>query len=141
MFRSIRNSQDMEFSYQARDNEGNLRSGSVEAQNEASAAEALAAHGLIVIKVLPLHKIGILDKLSILNRVSSKELVLFSRQFATLIDAKVPIVQALNILKSQISSQTLKIVITDMASRVESGDSLSSALSRHPKVFSNLYIN
>ena len=65
----------MEFSYQARDNEGNLRSGSVEAQNEASAAEALAAHGLIVIKVLPLHKIGILDKLSKIGRASCRERV------------------------------------------------------------------
>ncbi len=131
----------MEFSYQARDNSGIMRTGTVEAVNEPVAVETLTAHGLIVIKISPAAQVNFLDQLNIFNRVSSKELVLFSRQFSTLINAKVPIVQALNILKAQVSSKRLKTVIQEMAGRVESGDSLSSALARYPKVFSNLYVN
>ncbi len=131
----------MEFSYQARDNSGIMRTGTVEAVNESTAVETLTAHGLIVIKVLPATKIDFLEQLNIFNRVSPKELVLFSRQFSTLINAKVPIVQALNILYAQVSSKRLKTVIQEMAGRVESGDSLSSALARYPKVFSGLYVN
>ncbi len=131
----------MEFSYQARDNSGIMRTGTVEAANESAAVETLTAHGLIVIKILPAAKVDFLEQMNIFNRVSSKELVLFSRQFSTLINAKVPIVQALNILKAQVSSQRLKTVIQEMSGRVESGDSLSSALARYPKIFSNLYVN
>lgn len=118
-----------------------MRTGTVEAANESVAVETLTAHGLIVIKILPAAKVNFLDELNIFNRVSSKELVLFSRQFSTLINAKVPIVQALNILMAQVSSKRLQTVIQEMAGRVESGDSLSSALARYPKVFSNLYVN
>ena len=131
----------MEFAYQARDNQGLLRTGIVEATNENSAYDALQEHGLIVIKILPASSVSILDRIKLFDRVSSKDLVLFSRQFATLINAKVPIVQALNILRSQVSSAKLKVVITDISQKVESGDSLSSALTRYPAIFSNLYVN
>ena len=131
----------MEFTYQARDNKGGFRSGTVEATNEASAFDMLQQHGLIVIKILPSSKISFLEHVRIFDRVSAKDVVLFSRQFATLINAKVPIVQALNILQLQVSSNKLKSVIGEVRERVESGDSLSSALARYPAIFSNLYVN
>ncbi len=131
----------MEYAYQARDNNGALRTGTVEALNEASAYGALQEHGLIVIKIIPASKVSPLERIKLFDRVSSKEIVLFSRQFATLINAKVPIVQALNILKNQVSSGKLKGIISAIGQRVESGDSLSSALARYPLVFSNLYVN
>lgn len=131
----------MEYSYQARDNSGKLKTGTVEAANEAGAYDILQQHGLIVIKILPSNKISILERVRIFDRVSPKEIVLFSRQLATLINAKVPIVQALNILQSQVSSRKLKLSIGEVSQRVESGDSLSSAISRYPGIFSNLYVN
>jgi type IV pilus assembly protein PilC len=131
----------MEFSYQARDAQGHLRTGTVDAANEAGAFDILSQHGLIVTKILPTSKINILERIKIFDRVSPKDLVLFSRQLATLINAKVPIVQSLRILQTQVSSHRLKEVIGEVAQRVESGDSLSSAMARYPKVFSNLYVN
>lgn len=131
----------MEFSYQARDNNGALRTGTVEAVSEANAFDVLQQHGLIVIKILPAAEVSILERVKIFDRVSSKDIVIFSRQFATLINAKVPIVQSLKILQSQVSSGKLKSVIGEISNRVESGDSLSSALARYPAVFNNLYVN
>lgn len=131
----------MEFTYQARDSAGNLKTGTVEAVNETSAFQILEKNNLLVIKILPLTGLTALERMRFFDRVSPKDTVLFSRQLSTLINAKVPIVQALTILSTQVSSEKLKSVITEVAQHVESGDSLSSALARYPKVFSNLYVN
>lgn len=131
----------MEFSYQARDQQGRLRTGTVEAALEAGAIDVLTQHGLIVTRILPTSKVNILERIKLFEHVSPKDLVLFSRQLSTLINAKVPIVQSLRILQTQVSSGKLKSVIGEVAQKVESGDSLSSALSRYPKIFSNLYVN
>jgi type II secretory pathway component PulF len=131
----------MQFNYQARDQNGTLRTGTVEGQTEADAFDILKNHGFIVISIGPVQKTDILGNLNIFNRVSIKDIVLFSRQLATLIDASVPIVQALQILEFQVSSVTLRKIITELVQKVEAGDSLSSALSQYPKVFSPLYVN
>jgi type IV pilus assembly protein PilC len=131
----------MEFSYTARDNEGRLKTGSVEAVNESAAFQILQQHSLTVIKIAPISKISALERIKLFDRVAPKDIVLFSRQLATLINAKVPIVQALTILINQVNSARLKSVIGEVAQHVESGDSLSSALSKYPKIFSNLYVN
>jgi type II secretory pathway component PulF len=131
----------MEFSYQSRDSKGALRTGTVEAVSMQNAQEILQQHGLIVIKILPVSRMNILEKLSFLERVSMKELVMFSRQLATLINAKVPIVQSLKILELQVSSRKLRKIINEVATKVESGDSLSAAITNYPQVFNNLYVN
>jgi len=131
----------MEFSYQARDNQGILRTGTVEAASEEAATDVLQNHGLIIIKIYPVGKIDILSKINIFARISPKELVLFSRQFSTLIEAKVPIVQALRILQLQVTNHSFQKVISDIAEKVEAGDSLSVAVSNFPDVFSGLYVN
>ena len=131
----------MEYKYQARDDKGTLRTGTVEAASEANAFDVLRAHGFIVISVAPAPKGGILESLNFMNRVSPKDVVLFSRQLSTLIDASVPIVQALQILQYQVSSAMLRRIINEVTEKVESGDSLSTALSQYPKVFSGLYVN
>jgi type IV pilus assembly protein PilC len=131
----------MQFTYQARDQNAVLRTGTVDAKTEADAFDVLKNHGFIVISVGPVQKTDILGNLNIFNRVSTKDVVLFSRQLATLIDASVPIVQALQILQYQVSSESLRKVIVEMVQKVEAGESLSAALSQYPKVFSPLYVN
>ncbi|MBX4205137.1 MAG: type II secretion system F family protein [Candidatus Doudnabacteria bacterium] len=131
----------MQYQYQARDENGTLRTGTVEAITEAVAFDTLKNHGFIVISIAPVQKNDILGGLNIFNRVSAKDVVLFSRQLATLIDASVPIVQALQILEYQVTSPSLRKVITELVQKVEAGDSLSAALSQYPKVFSPLYVN
>lgn len=131
----------MEFSYQARDSIGAMRTGTVEAANLGAAQEILHAHGLIIIKVLPTQQTSLLETINVFDRVSPKELVLFSRQLATLMNAKVPIVSALKILQLQVSSNKLRNIVGEIASKVESGEALSSAIVGYPKLFNEMYIN
>ena len=131
----------MEFDYQARDNEGRLKSGTVEAVSETAAFELLQGHNLIVVKIIPTNEVNILQRIKLFDSVSAKEMVLFSRQLSTLINAKVPIVQALQELRNQVSSHKLQSIIHEVAAKIESGDSLSSAIARYPKVFSPLYVS
>jgi type IV pilus assembly protein PilC len=131
----------MEFIYQARDDKGVMKTGNIEAASEAAAYEVLQQKGLIIIKIQTTSSISVLERVAIFESVSPKEIVLFSRQLSTLISAKVPIVQALRVLQLQVSSNKLKMIISDVAEKVESGDSLSSALALYPKYFSNLYVN
>lgn len=131
----------MEYTYQARDSQGAMRTGTVEASSVTNAHEVLHAHGLIVIKVLPVSKASILDKLNFLDRVSPKEVVLFSRQLATLINAKVPIVMSLKILQTQVSSKKLVNIIGEIASKVEAGEALSAAITGYPQLFNEMYVN
>ncbi len=131
------------FNYQAKDKQGILRKGSVEAASIVQASEILHSHSLTVLELVPAESGGInLDKyLPFLNRVPRKELVVFSRQLSTLINAKVPIIQALDILAEQVSSKRLQGIILEMIAEIEAGKSLSEAVSEYPNVFSNLYVH
>lgn len=73
--------------------------------------------------------------------VKDKDIVIFTRQFATMIDAGLPLVQGLDILSTQVESKTLARTLTAIKSDVESGATFADALRKHPKVFSELYVN
>jgi type IV pilus assembly protein PilC len=75
------------------------------------------------------------------QKVKSKELAIFTRQFSVMIDAGLPLVQCLEILATQQENKYFKRVLTQVRSDVESGMTLSESMSRHPKVFENLYVN
>jgi len=75
------------------------------------------------------------------KRVKSRELVIFTRQFSTMINAGLPLVQALDILARQTESLVLKKAVQDTLHDVEAGNTLADALKQHPKVFSQLYVN
>ncbi|MBI5561170.1 MAG: type II secretion system F family protein [Deltaproteobacteria bacterium] len=75
------------------------------------------------------------------QRVKTKEIVIFTRQFATMIDAGLPLVQCLDILSSQQENKMFKKVLTDVKSSVEGGSTFADALKKHPKVFDDLFVN
>ena len=101
----------------------------------------LIENGLAVFS-LEEQQASIFEKLNPFGKsVNNKEMVLFSRQLATLISARVPIIQALRILQEQIQSKYLLLIIGDLISSVENGDSLSNAMTKHPDVFTNVYIS
>lgn len=75
------------------------------------------------------------------GKVGAAELVVFVRQFATMIDAGLPLVQCLDILASQEPNKTFKRVLTDVKNNVESGATFAESLKRHPKVFDSLFVN
>ncbi len=131
----------MNFKYQARTKAGDLNQGVVTAASQAKAEQLLTDNGLIIIS-LKEEKESILKRLDFLsNRVGYKDLVLFSRQFSTLVAARVPIVQSLRILQTQVSNKGLVTITESMVASIESGDSLSNALAKHPAVFGNIYVS
>jgi len=111
---------------------------SVEALNEQSAIAALLNRNLLVVSIQEkLAKKGKAQG----GKVSLSDLVVFTRQLATMIDAGIAIVQALQALAEQTPNKVMRDVITDVCSRVQSGESYSEALQKHPKVFNRLYVS
>jgi type IV pilus assembly protein PilC len=138
-----------EFAYEALDKSGKQVKGVIEASNEEVIVEKLRDMGYYPLKVTP-NKIkagggGDLSALPGLrwffHRVKPKHVMTFTRQLATLIDAGLPIMRSLTILREQVESVIFKANITQLAHDIESGSSLSEAMSKHPKVFDRLYVN
>ncbi|MFZ5907745.1 MAG: type II secretion system F family protein [Nitrospirota bacterium] len=82
-----------------------------------------------------------LMKLGMGGRVKDKDIVVFTRQFATMIDAGLPLVQALDILSAQVENKTLAKTLQEVKGDVESGATYADALKKHPRVFTELYVN
>lgn len=132
----------MKFNYKAKNKSGEVQSGVVVAVDQNKAESLLSQNGLAIISLVAEDSNGILEKLNIFgNSVSTKDMVLFSRQLATLISARVPIIQALRILQEQIENKYLLSIVGELISAVENGDSLSSAMAKHGDVFGNVYVS
>lgn len=110
---------------------------SVEAPSEQAAIAALLNRNLLVVSIQ--EKIGKKGRTSG-GRVALADLVIFTRQLATMIDAGLAMVQSLQGLAEQTTNKVMRDVIRDVCTRVEGGDSFSEALQKHPKVFSRLYV-
>src|SRR5712672_1963094 len=113
-----------------------LRS-SLEASSEPAAIAALLNRNLLVVSIQ--EKLGKKGKTAG-GKVALADLVIFTRQLATMIDAGLAMVQSLQALAEQTTNKVMKDVIKDVCSRVEGGDSFSEALEKHPKAFSRLYV-
>ncbi|PJB18030.1 type II secretion system protein GspF, partial [Candidatus Falkowbacteria bacterium CG_4_9_14_3_um_filter_36_9] len=112
-----------------------------DASNEDSAADIIRGKGLTILAIT-LEKKGFgLGNIDVLNRVKTKDIVIFSRQFSVLISANVSIVKALKILVDQIKSIKLKIIVSEIADEIDSGSRLSDAFAKRSDVFSNFYIS
>jgi len=131
----------MKFNYQARDQKGQVQSGVVEASSREAAINLLQKHGLYVTILEEAAAPPIYAKrIKIFERVSDKELVLFSRQLSILFKSKVSLVESLQVLAVQNENASFREKIFKLAEDVEAGTSLSGALSRYPKIFSSFYI-
>ncbi len=124
------------YSYSAKDTQGLKLSGIVEALDEHDAITVLHKKGLIVIAVKE-------ERLKKVREQGVKldDLVVFSRQLATMVDSGITLVQSLHILSEQAENKILSNVTLQIKENIEGGSSLHEALERHPKIFSNLYIN
>jgi type IV pilus assembly protein PilC len=127
-----------EFAWEARARTGELRKGSMEAESEDAVNQRLRAQQLQPTRV---KKKARAVNLQIGTGVGSKDIVTFTRLFATMIDAGLPIVQCLDILQGQTDNKFLSNILRDVKSAVEQGATFSDALRRHPKVFDHLYVN
>jgi type IV pilus assembly protein PilC len=120
---------------------GQVKSGSKEAPNEAAMLQFLRAQQIRPKKLQQVKMGGGGMNFSFGSGVGLKELVVFSRQFATMIDAGLPLVQCLEILGSQQANPTFKKVIKAVQAEVEGGSTFADALKKHPTVFDSLYVN
>ena len=126
------------YTYVARDSASGKEIRSVvESSTEEAAIAALLNRNLLVVSIQ--EKIGKKGKTSG-GSVSLQDLVVFTRQLATMIDAGLAMVQSLQALAEQTNNKVMRDVIKDVTTRVEGGDSFSEALSKHPKVFTKLYV-
>lgn len=133
-----------DFTYTARSANGQIQKGTVAAANKAAATSSLKSRALQPLIIKPKGRSGGLNINMTLpgsSGVKSKDLVVFTRQFATMINAGVPMLKSLNTMKEQTESPILKNVVTEVASDVEGGAPLSDALAKHPKIFSSIYVN
>jgi type IV pilus assembly protein PilC len=130
------------FSYQARDASGRIISGNQDALNEDNAVTSLMSRGLMVLS---------LQKKSVVSRtkkrvwtVKETDLVLFTRQLATMIEAGISLVQALTALYEQSDpkrQRSLRHVISDVIARVQGGETFNESIAKHPRVFNRLFVS
>ena len=131
------------FSYEAISENGSTVTGAVEAESEAMAESILTVKGYIPTKISALgNKTGaslwtiIKEKL---GRLESKDLILFTKQFRSMLHAGVPIIRLLQVLESQSENKVLKMVVAEIAQEIKQGSTLYESLEKHPAVFSPLY--
>lgn len=131
----------LSYRYTARDpSTGQYIKAEVQAEDERSASKLIAKEGLVPIDIKLAEK-GASGLGSRFNRVKTKDKVIFSRQLSTLINAGLPLVQALRTVNQQSTSKPLKVVIGKVINDVEAGSTLSAAMARHPQVFNRVYIS
>ena len=128
------------FNYVANDPKTNTRvKAMVEADDVDAAAAAIKKEGLTPLDIKSANNSNFFAKY--INKVSSKDKILFSRQLATLLNAGLPLVQALRSTGDQTQSKPLKAVIGSLVADIEAGKPLSAALAKHPKVFNTIFVN
>lgn len=129
------------YSFQARDANGKITSGTQEALNEESAITSLMSRGLMVLSI---QQKSAASKRKKITLVKDADLVLFTRQLATMVDAGIPLVSAMSALYDTADPKRqsgLRTVIGDITSRVQGGESFNQSLAKHPFVFNRLYVS
>lgn len=132
-----------DFSYTVRTEKKTTQTGTITASSKQAALETLRSKGYHPIVVKPLQKGGMSMNISLpgSGKVKAKDLVVFTRQFSTMVSAGVPLLKALTTLKEQTDSAGLKKALEQVTNDIQGGMQLSDALGKHPKIFSDIYVN
>lgn len=126
------------YRYVAKDKMGRAINGTIDMATESEAISELHRKELVIISIAQEKK---KRKVVRAKKIKIDDIVIFSRQLATMIDAGIPLVQALGVLSEQIEHKNFKIIVASVKQDIESGMSLPDALSKYPDVFSELFIN
>lgn len=129
------------FAYVGKTRQGVARKGEITAKTREEATEQLHRQNVIVTSLFEKPKEGGLRALAFGGGVSDKDIVVFTRQFSTMINAGLPLIQCLEILSTQSENKTFAKTVAEVRIEVESGSTFADALKRHPKVFDELYVN
>lgn len=125
------------YSYTARDQKGAITTDTMVAANRADVIQQLRKRRLHIVKIEEASK----SRQKPVGAIAMRDVVIFTRQFSTMINAGLPLVQALEILSKQTANKALAAVTRQVVFDVESGHTVADALAKHPKAFSDLYVN
>jgi type IV pilus assembly protein PilC len=129
------------YDYKVRDRTGTLVTGQLVGDSETLVAQRLREMGMTPVQVKKAST-GLKMEINLRpGRVKLKQIAIFSRQFATMVNSGLPILRALSILGDQTDSKELAKVLVQVRTEVEQGSSLSAAMAKHPKAFNNLYVS
>jgi len=131
----------MLFKYKAVDDKGINKEGEIDAPNQDIAVSGLQRRGLIIISIEDEGKVKSLFSFSFFGKISMKEVVILSRQISTLFGAQVSALKAFTMLATNTENKRLSKILTEISDDLQAGISISGALSKHPDVFSNFYVN
>ena len=134
----------MEFKYEALDQAGKAASGVVNATNQDAAIALLQRKGLTITSITGGGQKSLFEQMqsiTLFNTVSARDLVLLSRQIATLFEAQVSALRVFRLLAEQAEKPYIRQVLTEVSDDLQGGNSISKSLERHPRVFSDFYVN
>ncbi len=132
----------MLFNYQALDNQGQNLNGSIDAISIDVAISSLQRRGFIISSITPVSGGSVFErKLNFLNGIKAKDVVLLSRQMSTLFQAQVSALRIFRLLSAEADKPLLREKLLEIADDLQGGSSISKALSKHPEVFSDFYVN
>ncbi|MDP1690207.1 MAG: type II secretion system F family protein [bacterium] len=132
----------MLFKYHAIDQDGYEREGTIEAASKEGAVSSLQRRNLIISSIESAEKQPFFNlSIPFLWRVSNKDIVILSRQIATLFEAQVSALRIFRLLASEVDNKQLSLVLSTVGDDLQGGSPISKAMSRHPKVFSTFYVN
>src|SRR5690606_20043168 len=129
------------FAWEGRTRQGTLKKGTIEASSEAAAMMQLRGQMIAPISVRPKAASSLANLKLFRKGVTIRDLVVFTRQFATMIDAGLPLVQCLEIQAEQQQNKTFGEALARVKSDVEQGGTFAESLGKHPKIFDELYVN
>lgn len=130
----------MLFRYHAIDQDGHEREGTIEALSQDVAVSALQRRSLVISSIGPAEAVSLLNvSLSFLTHVSNREIVILSRQIATLFEAQVSALRIFRLLAGEVDNPKLAEVLSAVADDIQGGSPISTALARHPKIFTTFY--
>ena len=129
------------FRYTGKTRAGAPQRGEIEASDRASATAVLRQRQILVTSIRPKSKELQIKIPGLGSKITEQAVVIFTRQFATMIEAGLPLVQCLDILARQAENKEFARVIGQVKTDVESGDSFADALRKHPRVYSDFYVN
>ncbi len=131
----------MLFSYKSVDDKGIKKEGEIDAPNKDSAISAIQRRGLIITSIKDMGDNKSIFSMSFFNKVKMKEVVILSRQISTLFEAQVSALKTFTMLASSSTNPLLRYKLNQVSDDLQAGLSISEALSKHPDVFSDFYIN
>lgn len=131
----------MLFRYKSIDSQGSNKEGEIDASSRDVAISALQRRGLVVISIKDQTKSKSIFSISFFEKVSNKDVVILSRQIATLFEAQVSALKSFTMLSANTDNKLLGRKLSEMGDDLQAGVSISGALAKHPDVFSNFYVN